>query len=103
MLCKLFNGQGCLKSATCHYDRSSAWCPFCPYERETVTHLLFTCPEYSVIRNQAWESISNSAPPSLMEEIRGMSAEKKTTYIFSAFKGAYIDEWTNVYKDVHSH
>ena len=81
---------------TCMYKSKS--CPRCGhYAVEDVVHALFECSTVVESLDLFWESIRNTAPSMLHNEMRAMNPRCLTIFILYGFNCKYTPEWADIY------
>ena len=76
-------------------------CKLCDlYETETVSHLLFSCTKFTVLRATQWAEVLNSMPDQMAQHVLTLNSRDKVIFLMSGFNGNYTVEWLDIYEVV---
>ena len=90
-------GQAKLNGSTHSNENTPRNCPFFPFQRESVSHLLFECQVYDPGGKEDWERTMSMLPEGIANSMRLMNAEEKSAFILSGFNRRYIAAWDDIY------
>ena len=97
-LLRIMCGRSELRSDKIKFGAISNVCYKCDLNvMDSITHVVFECPESEIMRQNLMREVAEVAPPLLNNHFQMMPNYNKTLFLLSGLNDAYVCEWDLMY------